>query len=113
MSSCEHFVSGVEAMGDVLLVGTPTNGAGGGPTNVRLADGTRVAICCALGLRANGIVFEGHGIPPHVFSTSTLADLREGSDAALEAAKDWILSDMRIPPRTQPLPRPFDDSALR
>lgn len=103
MSSCEHFVSGVEAMGNVLLVGAPTNGAGGGPTTVQLSDGTRVAISRALGLRVNGIVFEGHGIPPHVEALPTLAHLRKGRDAALETAKDWILSDKNVPSRTQPL----------
>jgi carboxyl-terminal processing protease len=110
MSSCEHFVSGVEAMGNVLLVGTPTNGAGGGPTNVQLPDSTRVAISRALGLRANGIVFEGHGIPPHVFSAPTLENLREDRDVALEIAEAWILSDEGLPPRTQPLPGIVDDS---
>jgi len=104
MSACEHFVSGVEAMGNVLLVGTPTNGAGGGPTAVSLPDGTRIAISRALGLRANGVVFEGHGIPPHIFSTPTLADLRAGRDAALEIAKKWILSGEEVPSRNQPLP---------
>lgn len=104
MSSCEHFVSGVEAMGNVLLVGAPTNGAGGGPTTVQLPDGTRVAISRALGLRVNGIVFEGHGIPPHIEALPTLADLREGRDAALDIAKDWILSGKDVPSRTQPLP---------
>ncbi len=98
MSACEHFVSGVEAMGKVLLVGSPTNGAGGGPTNVQLPDGTRVAISRALGLRVNGVVFEGRGIPPHVFAAPTLEDLRAGRDAALETAKAWILSDKSIPP---------------
>jgi len=103
-SACEHFVSGVEAMGRVLLVGTPTNGAGGGPTGVNLPDGTRVAISRALGLRANGVVFEGHGIPPHILSTPTLADLRGGRDAALELAREWILSGREVPPRSQMLP---------
>ncbi|HEY5912597.1 MAG TPA: S41 family peptidase [Verrucomicrobiae bacterium] len=103
-SACEHFVSGIEAMGRVLLVGMPTNGAGGGPTAVNLPDGTRVAISRALGLRVNGVVFEGHGIPPHIYSAPTLKDLREGRDAALEAAKEWIGSGKDLPPRTQPLP---------
>jgi C-terminal processing protease CtpA/Prc len=104
MSSCEHFVSGAEAMGNVLLVGTPTNGAGGGPTSVQLPDGTRVAISRALGLRANGIIFEGHGIPPHIHCPLTQEDLRTGKDAALEAAVDWILSGGKPPARSQPLP---------
>jgi C-terminal processing protease CtpA/Prc len=97
-------------MGNVLLVGTPTNGAGGGPTNVQLPDSTRVAISRALGLRANGIVFEGHGIPPHVLSAPTLENLREDRDVALEIAEAWILSDEGLPPRTQPLPGIVDDS---
>lgn len=103
MSACEHFVSGIEAMGTVLLVGSPTNGAGGGPTIVKLPDGTRVAISRALGLRANGVVFEGHGIPPHLYSVPTLDDLRRGRDAALDLAKDWILSGKGVPARSQPL----------
>lgn len=113
MSACEHFVSGVEAMGNVLLVGAPTNGAGGGPTTVNLPDGTRVRISRALGLRANGVVFEGHGIPPHIFSTPTLDDLREGRDAGLETAKEWIVSGKDIPSRSQPLPGRADDSSAQ
>ena len=105
-SACEHFASGIEAMGRVLLVGTPTNGAGGGPTVVTLCDGTTVAISRALGLRANGVVFEGHGIPPHIFSTPSLDDLRRNRDAALEIAKAWILSGEPVPARSQSLVMP-------
>jgi C-terminal processing protease CtpA/Prc len=100
MSACEHFVSGIEAMERVLLVGLPTNGAGGGPTVVELPDGTRVAISRALGLRANGVVFEGHGIPPHIYAAPTLNSLRAGRDSALDAAKAWILSGKPLPSRT-------------
>ena len=103
-SACEHFVSGMEAMGHVLLVGTPTNGAGGGPTLVELCDGTKVAISRALGLRANGVVFEGHGIPPHIVSSPSLEDLRRGRDAALDISEAWLLSGDPIPVRSQPLP---------
>lgn len=108
MSACEHFASGIEAMGKVLLVGLPTNGAGGGPTIVKLPDGTRVAISRALGLRANGVVFEGHGIPPHIYTAPTLKDLRTGRDAALETAKEWISSGKDLPARTQPLSQSSD-----
>lgn len=103
MSACEHFVSGLEAMGFVLLVGTSTNGAGGGPTSVTLPDGSRVRISRALGIRANGIVFEGHGIPPHIEITPTIEDLRNGRDPALEIAKEWIVSGSNVPARSQPL----------
>jgi C-terminal processing protease CtpA/Prc len=98
-SACEHFVSGVEAMGRVLLVGGPTNGAGGGPTVVTLCDGTKVVISRALGLRVNGVVFEGHGIPPHIMASPLLEDLRQIHDPALEQAKEWLLSDKPVPPR--------------
>jgi len=104
MSACEHFVSGIEAMGTALLVGAATNGAGGGPTGIRLPDGTRVAISRALGVRVNGVVFEGHGIPPHIEALPTIADLRAGRDAALEIACDWIRSGKDVPPRSQRLP---------
>ena len=103
MSACEHFVSGLEAMGFVLLVGTPTNGAGGGPTSVTLPDGSKVRISRALGIRANGIVFEGHGIPPHIEITPTIEDLRNGRDPALETTKEWIVSGSNVPARSQPL----------
>ncbi len=112
MSACEHFVSGIEAMGRVLLVGLPTNGAGGGPTVIELPDGTRVAISRALGLRANGVVFEGRGIPPHIYSSPTLSDLREHRDAALEIAKEWIGSGKEPPPRSQPLCQSVDTAPL-
>jgi len=103
MSACEHFVSGLEAMGSVLLVGTPTNGAGGGPTSITLPDGSMVRISRALGIRANGIVFEGHGIPPHIEITPTIEDLRNGRDPALEIVKEWIVSGSNVPARNQPL----------
>lgn len=102
-SACEHFVSGIEAMGRVLLVGLPTNGAGGGPTRVTLGDGTQVMISRALGIRANGVVFEGLGLPPHINLAPTLDDLRNGRDPVLERAKEWILSNQPIPARIQPL----------
>jgi C-terminal processing protease CtpA/Prc len=102
-SACEHFVSGIEAIGTVLLVGEPTNGAGGGPTAVTLCDGTRVIISRALGLRANGVVFEGHGLPPHIYASASLDDLRHGRDPALEQARQWLLSNKPLPPRDQPL----------
>lgn len=107
-SACEHFVSGIEAMKRVLLVGMPTNGAGGGPTGVKLPDGTRVAISRALGLRVNGVVFEGHGIPPHIYSAPTLSDLRQGRDAAIDLAKEWIGSGKDLPARIQPLSQSID-----
>ena len=102
-SACEHFVSGSEALGRVLLVGMPTNGAGGGPTVVTLNDGTKVVISRALGLRANGVVFEGHGLPPHLYAPPSLADLRQGRDGALELAKEWLVSGKPLPERNQPL----------
>ena len=103
-SACEHFVSGIEAMKRVLLAGTPTNGAGGGPTAVTLCDGTHLYISRALGERANGVVFEGHDIPPHVFSTPSLEDLRQGRDATLNLAMEWLLSGKPVPTRSQSLP---------
>jgi len=103
-SACEHFVSGIEAIARVLLVGMPTNGAGGGPTLVTLRDGTKVVISRALGLRVNGVVFEGHGLPPHIYASPSLSDLRQGRDAALDLAKEWLLSAKPLPKRDQPLP---------
>jgi hypothetical protein len=66
---------------------------------VKLCDGTQVIISRALGLRANGIVFEGHGIPPHILSSPSLDDLRQGRDPALEVAKGWLLSTEPVPAR--------------
>ena len=103
-SACEHFVSGLEATENVLLVGTSTNGAGGGPTNVSLPGGVVVRISRAFGCRVNGIIFEGHGIPPHIYCPLTQEDIRNGRDAALEAAVKWILSDKKLPARSQSLP---------
>jgi carboxyl-terminal processing protease len=102
-SACEHFVSGCEATGRMLLVGRPTNGAGGGPTGVTLCDGTKVMISRALSLRANGVVFEGYGLVPHILVPPSLSDLRQGRDAALEAARKWLLSNDPLPQRDQRL----------
>lgn len=88
-SACEHFVSGAEATGRMLLVGTPTAGSSGGPKAVTLPSGAVVRISRAIGFRANGIVFEGHGIPPHIEVKPKV-----GSDIILETAvkvlEKWI-----------------------
>jgi carboxyl-terminal processing protease len=105
-SACEHFVSGIEAMGRALLVGAPTNGAGGGPTMVTLCDGTKLVISRAVGFRANGVMFEGHGIPPHILAIPSLEDLRQGRDAAVNIAQTWLLSAAPVPARSQPLSIP-------
>ena len=103
-SACEHFVSGIEATRRILLAGTPTDGAGGGPTSVTLCDGTQVRISRALGIRSNGVVFEGHGIPPHLEVMPTLHDVRTGTDRTLELAAEWLLSNRPLPPHSQELP---------
>jgi len=73
---------------------------------VTLIDGTKVVISRALGVRVNGVVFEGHGIPPHIIASPSLEDLRQNRDPALEQAKQWLLSNDPVPPR------PIDDSTL-
>lgn len=92
-SACEHFVSGAEATGRMLLVGTPTDGSGGGPKSVSLPSGAVVRISRAISIRACGIVFEGHGIPPHIEVGS---EPQKGGDPALKetlrALEGWIRS---------------------
>ncbi len=40
---------------------------------------------------------------PHIYASASLSDLRQDRDAALELAKEWILSAKPAPERNQPL----------
>lgn len=107
-SACEHFVSGAEATGRMLLVGTPTAGAGGGPTEVALPSGAVVLISRAIGIRACGVVFEGHGIPPHIEVRPDPEKIEAGIDVVLEEAlkalEEWIeKGEIQLPKRFQPI----------
>jgi C-terminal processing protease CtpA/Prc len=98
MSACEHFVSGMSEAG-ALLVGTPTSGACGWIRGVDLPVGARVNVSQTFPLHTAGIPSPLLGIAPHVWAPVTLKDLREGRDAALEAALRWIEGDDPLPVR--------------
>lgn len=84
-SACEHFVSGMRASGQALLVGRPTTGACGWSKMIPLPGGSQLR--CALTIPFHGTEPSPlHGMEPDVLVLPTLAALRAGQDLVIEAA---------------------------
>ncbi|MBT3269270.1 hypothetical protein HN371_19145 [Candidatus Poribacteria bacterium] len=98
MSACEHFVSGMDASGIILLVGVSTTGAGGWIRSVDLPGGATLRCSRTFPLH-------GHrpsamsGIPPHVHVSQTIESLRSGSDIVLDTAVERLRSGEPLPDR--------------
>jgi C-terminal processing protease CtpA/Prc len=99
-SACEHFVSGMAEAG-ALLCGTPTDGACGWIRSMDLPGGATINVSRTFPLHAGGIPSPMLGIAPHLLRPLTLGDLRQGRDAALDAALHWLQSRDPLPPRVQ------------
>ena len=84
-SACEHFVSGMRASGQAILVGRPTTGACGWSKRIPLPGGS--ALRCSLTIPFHGAEPSPlHGIEPDLLVLPTLAALRVGHDLVIEQA---------------------------
>jgi len=93
-SACEHFVSGMRASGQALLVGRPTTGACGMSKMISLPGGSRLR--CALTIPFHGAELSPlHGMEPDVLVLPTLAALRAGQDLVIEAAVARLRSESK------------------
>jgi len=89
-SAAEDFLVAFDVAGRGDLVGEATGGSTGQPLFVPLPGGGSVRICTKRDTYPDGKEFVGVGIQPTVAVSRTVADLRAGHDAALEAAVDRL-----------------------
>ncbi|MBX9927372.1 MAG: hypothetical protein K2X99_00535 [Gemmatimonadaceae bacterium] len=85
-SACEDFVAPFTDTPHALVVGDTTWGSTGQPKFLDLKNGMQFQVSARRYRRANGLPFEGAGLPPHIVVPLTASDLRAGKDATLERA---------------------------
>jgi carboxyl-terminal processing protease len=89
-SAAEDFCAAFAGMKRGPLVGMPTAGSTGQPLVYALPGGGSGIVCTVDVLAPDGSQFVGRGIQPDIAVHTTLADLRSGRDAELEAALDRL-----------------------
>lgn len=89
-SAAEDFVVAFDAMHRGTLVGETTGGSTGQPLIFKLPGGGFARICTKDDSYPDGRVFEGVGVPPQIKVAPTVADIRQGRDAALERAIEML-----------------------
>ena len=89
-SAAEDFVAAFDAMHRGTLLGEETAGSTGQPLMFSLPGGGSARIGTTNHSYPGGKVFEGIGIVPQVNVTPSVSDIRQGRDAALERATDFL-----------------------
>jgi C-terminal processing protease CtpA/Prc len=90
VSACERTVMALRQMDDVTIIGDTTNGAISTTVARQLPNGWGYRIAPQDVEAPDGEVYEGKGIPPHVFIQNTMADLAAGKDVVLEKALELL-----------------------
>ncbi len=89
VSSTEGFTSAVRELPHVTIAGATTGGATANPAERPLAEGWSYRISQWFFTTPDGIVVQGHGIPPHVSVPAGAADFASGVDPVLDYAEAW------------------------
>ncbi|HXO34240.1 MAG TPA: S41 family peptidase [Candidatus Acidoferrales bacterium] len=89
-SAAEDFVALFESMHRGLVVGEPTAGSTGQPFSFKLPGGGSARICTKETRTPDGRVYMGVGIQPQIIVKPSVANIREGSDAALDRAVEYL-----------------------
>jgi C-terminal processing protease CtpA/Prc len=90
ISQAEHTRMFFEAATEITFIGTPTAGANGDVTNMVLPGNIRVNFSGHDVRHADGRQLQRVGIQPTIRVEPTVADIRSGRDAVLEAAIDYL-----------------------
>ncbi|WP_437278469.1 S41 family peptidase [Sorangium sp. So ce375] len=90
ISQAEHSCLFFEAASGTTFIGTPTAGANGDVTNVRLPGGLTLRFTGHDVRHADGRQLQRVGIQPHVVAAPTLAGVRAGKDEVLDRAVEWL-----------------------
>ncbi|MFO0581651.1 MAG: S41 family peptidase [Anaeromyxobacter sp.] len=89
VSSTEDFASAMRELPHVTLVGDTTGGASANPARRSLESGWGYTVSTWFFTTPDGLVVEGHGIPPHVAVAAAPADFAAGVDPVLDWAETW------------------------
>lgn len=90
ISQSEHTCLFVEAATDVTFIGTPTNGANGDVTSIRLPGGITTNFTGHDVRHGDGRQLQRVGIQPHIKAEPTIRGIREGRDEVLESAIEFL-----------------------
>jgi len=92
ISQAEHTCLFLEQAAGATFVGSPTHGANGDVTVMRLPGGLRMSFTGQEVRHADGRQLQKVGIQPDVVVRPTLAGIRAGKDEALDRALAWLAS---------------------
>lgn len=90
ISQAEHTCLFFEAANGTTFIGSPTTGANGDVTSVRLPGGFRVSFTGHDVRHADGRQLQRVGIQPDIPVQPTLRGIREGRDEVLERAVEYV-----------------------
>lgn len=111
VSAAENFVLAMRTLPHVTTVGETTSGAFADVTTRRLSNGWSVSVSRKLFVDADGVCWEGVGIPPNLRVVATPEQIAEGRDRALDFARSWSLAAMgrrQVPVGAEEPARPVD-----
>lgn len=92
-SAAEDFVAAFRSIRRGRIIGEATGGSTGQPLFVSLPGGGGARICTRHDVSPDGTEFVGIGIKPDIAVSSTIAHIRSGRDAVLEAALRLLAND--------------------
>ena len=92
ISQAEHTCLFLESAAGATFIGSPTHGANGDVTVMRLPGGLRMSFTGQEVRHADGRQLQKVGIQPDVVVRPTLAGLRAGKDEVLDRALAWLAS---------------------
>lgn len=90
ISRAEHTCLFFEAVAGATFIGSPTHGANGDVTTLRLPGGALMSFTGQEVQHADGRQLQRVGIQPHVAVRPTIAGVRAGKDEVLDRALAWI-----------------------
>ena len=94
-STSEIFAAGIQDLGRGKVFGTTSAGAALPSFIEPLPNGDLFQYAFASYRSVKGRYLEGNGVQPDLATPHTLEMLRQGKDASIEAAKEWILKTYR------------------
>lgn len=97
ISQAEHTGLFFEAANDTKFIGSHTNGANGDVTNFPVPGGISLSFSGQSVKHADGRQLQRLGLVPHVEVHPTIEGIRAGKDEVLEAAINYLKSDVDAP----------------
>jgi C-terminal processing protease CtpA/Prc len=91
-SAAEDFLVAFDQTHRGVIVGEPSGGSTGMPLFFRLPGGGSARVCTKRDTYADGKAFVGVGVVPQIAVHPTVADVRAGRDAVLEAALAYLMA---------------------